>query len=205
MALAGCGTVSSSRSKKPSPVSSTQIAKELPCGKLPPEANCPGPAPAKPVPMSPDGPAHAYKSDYLSTEEIISENGVYEVAATAPGTFALTGTVVDSRPQRPPYDLPIVGATVTFSSLSGPALAAPPGGDVSVATKTGQDGAFAFIDLPAARSGSCYRMTIVAPGVGRYESVDLLFPEVDFQSVELGTGSAAALARACAGALDSGR
>jgi hypothetical protein len=142
---------------------------------------------------------------------MIADNGIYGVAATAPGTFAVTGTVVDARPSRPPYDLPIERATVTFSSVSGPALPAPPGGNVRVTTETGYDGAFAVIDIPATRRGTCYRMTIVAPGVGRYESVDLISADVYDQSLELvgglqieqpllplpATGRASALERAC--------
>jgi hypothetical protein len=189
----------------------TPVAKELPCEKLPAEANCPGTSPARPVPMSPTGPVHSFKSEYLDTQVMISSNGVYGVAATAPGTFALTGTLADGRPDRPPYDPPIENGTVMFSSVSGPALPAPPGGDVRVATNTGYDGAFAVIDLPAVSGGTCYRMTIIAPGLGRYESVDLISPGVYDQSVELDggtqfeqpllplhdTGKEAAMARAC--------
>jgi hypothetical protein len=161
--------------------------------------------------MSPNGSVRSFKSEYLSTEVMISENGVYGVAATAPGTFAVTGTVADGRPTRPPYDPPIENGTVTFASVSGPALPAPPGGDVRVTTNTGDDGAFAVIDVPAASRGTCYRMTIVAPGLGRYESVDLVSPGVYDQSIELDggsqiehpllplhiTGKEAAFARAC--------
>ena len=57
-------------------------------------------------------------------------------------------------------------------------------------TKTGYGGAFAFIDVPAAHGGSCYRMVIVAPGVGRYESVDAIEPDVyDDGAIELNGGS----------------
>jgi hypothetical protein len=162
--------------------------------------------------MSPDGPVRSFKREYLGSDVMIADNGVYGVAATAPGTFALTGIVADGRPNRPPYDPPIENGTVTFSSVSGSVLPAPAGGDVRVTTNTGYDGAFAVIDLPAAPGGTCYRMTIVAPGVGRYESVDLISPGVYDQSVELdgGTqveqpllplltrGKEAALAKACA-------
>jgi hypothetical protein len=162
--------------------------------------------------MSPDGPVRSFKREYLGSDVMIADNGVYGVAATAPGTFAVTGTVADGRPDRPPYDPPIENGTVTFSSVSGSALPAPPGGDVRVTTSTGYDGAFAVIDLPAAARGTCYRITIFAPGVGRYESVDLISPGVYDQSIELDggsqiehpllplrtTGKEAALASACA-------
>ena len=210
IAAAGCGAAS--RNEAAGTQSATPVAQELPCGKLPLEADCPGPAPARPVPMSPDGPVRSFKREYLSSEVMIADNGVYGVAATAPGTFALTGTVVDARPERPPYDLPIEGATVTYSSVRGPGLPAPPGGDVRVVTETGYDGAFAVIDVPATRMGTCYRMTVVAPGVGRYESVDVISPGVYDQSIELDgglqvenpllplhtAGKASALERACA-------
>ena len=160
--------------------------------------------------MSPEGPVRSFKSEFLSSDVMIADNGVYGVAATAPGTFALTGTVADGRPDRPPYDPPIENGTVTFSSVSGPAIPAPPGGDIRVTTNTGYDGAFAVINLPVGSSGTCYRMTIVAPGVGRYESVDVIDSGVYDQSIELdgglqienplpATGNASALERACAG------
>jgi hypothetical protein len=155
--------------------------------------------------MSPDGPVRSFKREYLDSQVLITTNGVFGVAATAPRTFALTGTVADSR------FLPVEGATVTFSSVSGPNLPAPPGGDVRVTTKTGYDGAFAVINLPAS-SGTCYRMMIDAPELGRYESVDVIDPGVYAQSIELegglqiedpllplaSAGRAADLDRACA-------
>ena len=130
----------------------------------------------------------SFKSEYLGTEVMISENGVYGVAATARGPFALTATVADGRPNRPPYDPPVENATVTFTSVSAPGLPAPPGGDLRVTTKTGYDGAFAVINIPTRPGGTCYRMAIVAPGVGRYESVDVLDPGVYNQSIELDGG-----------------
>ena len=53
-------------------------------------------------------------------------------------------------------------------------------------TKTGYGGGFAFIDIPAARGGSCYRMVVVAAGIGRYESVDIVERDVyDDRGIEL--------------------
>jgi hypothetical protein len=188
MAAVGCGAASQSGNEQSAPPPAVPVAKELPCEQLPAEANCPGYAPARPVPMSPNGPVRSFESEYLDTQVMMSSNGVYGVAATAPGTFALTGTVADGRPNRPPYDPPIENGTVTFSSVSGPGLPAPPGGAVRVTTKTGYDGAFAVINLPTRRGGTCYRMTIVAPGVGRYESVDVSEAGVYDQSIELDGG-----------------
>jgi hypothetical protein len=138
--------------------------------------------------MSPDGPVRVFKSEYVSSEAVISENGVYEVAATAPRTFAVTGTVADGRSSAPPYDLPIEGAIVTFSSVEGPGLRAPSAGNVRVTTKTGYDGAFAVINVPVGPSGTCYRMTVVAPDVGRYESFEVISAGVYEQSIELEGG-----------------
>jgi hypothetical protein len=135
--------------------------------------------------MSPNGPVTKFKSEYVSSEEVISENGVYEVAATKRGTFAVSGTVADGRSSRPPYDLPIEGAIVSFSSVEGSGLRPPPGGNVRVTTKTGYDGAFAVIHVPAGPSGTCYRMTVVAEDVGRYESFDVISAGVYDQSIEL--------------------
>lgn len=163
--------------------------------------------------MSPDGPVRSFTSEYLSTEVMISANGVYGVAATAPQTFAVTGTVTDGRPTQPPYNPPLDGAAVTFSSVTGPALPGPPGGKVHVTTRAGYDGAFAVINVPASKTGTCYRMTIVAPKVGRYEAVNLISAGVYEQSIELAGGlqieepllpltapgyDASALERACA-------
>jgi hypothetical protein len=185
IAAAGCGATS--RNEAAGTQSATSVAQELPCGKLPAEASCPGPPPAKPVPMSPDGPVRVFKTEYWGPGETNTENGVYDVAATAPGTFAETGTVEDARPG---HEAPIEDATVTISSVSGPGLASPPGGEVRVTTKTGYGGGFAFIDIPAAHGGSCYRMVIVAAGIGRYESVDVIEPDVyDDGGIELFGGT----------------
>jgi hypothetical protein len=55
-----------------------------------------------------------------------------------------------------------------------------------VTTTTGYGGAFAFIDVPVASGGSCYRMGVVAPGAGRYESMDVIGPGVyDHSGLEL--------------------
>ena len=156
---------------------------ELSCEQLPPEADCPGPAPPKPVPMSPHGPVDAFKSEYWDSGSTDSENGVYEVAETARGTFAETGIVHDVRPD---HDDPIEGATVTYETVAGPGLSPPSGGPVQVTTKTGYAGAYAFIDMPVARGGTCYRLVIVAPSAGRYESIDLVEAGVyDHSGLEL--------------------
>jgi len=133
--------------------------------------------------MSPRGPVPVFKSEYWTTEETDSDNGVYEVAETARGTFAETGIVHDVRTG---HDDPIEGATVTYETVAGPGLSAPLGGPVQVTTKTCYAGAYAFIDMPIARGGTCYRLVIVAPSAGRYESIDLVDPGVyDHSGLEL--------------------
>jgi hypothetical protein len=137
--------------------------------------------------MSPDGPVRVFKSEYWDPGATNTKNGIYEVAATEPGTFAETGAVYDARSRR---DGPIEGASVTLSSVSGPGLVPPLGGDVRVTTKTGYAGGFAFIDMPAALGGTCYRMVIVAGNVGRYESVGVIETGVyDDGGLELNGGS----------------
>ncbi len=161
-------------------------AKELSCEQLPPEADCPA-APPKPVPMSPGGPVRVFKSEYSDSGSTDSEDGLFEVAATAPGTFAETGIVYDTRAG---HDAPLVGASVTYSSIEGPGLSAPPGGAARVTTRTGYGGAYAFIDMPVARGGTCYRLVVMAPGIGRYESIDVIDPGVyDNSGLELDGGS----------------
>jgi hypothetical protein len=165
-----------------SPTESTTTG-ELSCEQLPAEANCPGPAPPKPVPMSPHGPVPVFKSEYWAPEETDSDNGVYEVARTARGTFAETGIVHDVRPG---HDEPIEGASVTYESVDGPHLTAPPGGHVRVTTHTGYGGAYAFIDMPVAKTGTCYRLVITAPALGTYEAVDVSQPGMyDHSGLEL--------------------
>jgi hypothetical protein len=128
-----------------------------------------------------------FKSEYWNSGETDSEDGVYEVAATAPGTFAETGIIHDVSPG---HDEPAEGATVTYESVEGAGLFAPPGGSVRVTTKTGGGGAFAFIDMPVARGGSCYRLVISAVGVGRYEAVDVIEPGIyDHSGLELDGGT----------------
>ena len=132
--------------------------------------------------MSPNGPVHAFKSEYWDSGSSDSKNGIFEVAATAPGTFAETGIVYDTRRG---HHEPIEGAAVTYLSVRGPGLATPPGGPVRVTTTTGYGGAFAFVDVPVASGGSCYRMVILAPA-GRYEAIDVIDPGVyDHSSLEL--------------------
>ena len=137
--------------------------------------------------MSPGGPVGAYKSEYWDPGSTDSENGLYEVAATAPETFAETGLVHDTRPGN---DAPVEGARVTYASIEGRGLSTPPGGPVRVTTRTGYGGAYAFIDMPVASGGTCCRLVIEAPGVGRYESIDVIDPGVyDHSGLELDGGS----------------
>ena len=75
---------------------------------------------------------------------------------------------------------------MTYSSVEGPGSRRLRGGPARVTTKTGYGGAYAFIDMPVARGGTCYRLVIMAPGVGRYESIDVIDPGVyDHTGLEL--------------------
>ena len=136
--------------------------------------------------MSPRGPVREFKSEYWDSGVTNSENGVYEVAATAPGTFAETGIVHDVRPG---HDDPIEGASVTYETVVGPGLSAPPGGPVRVTTRTGYAGAYAFVDMPAAAEGTCYRLVVTKPRLGEYIALDVIEPGVyDHSGLELDGG-----------------
>ena len=79
---------------------------------------------------------------------------------------------------------------MTYASVEGPGCRRLRGGPALVTTWTGYGGAYAFIDMPVARGGTCYRLVITAPGVGRYESIDVVDPGVyDHSGLELGGGS----------------
>ena len=185
LAFAGCGTERRAAEVRSSPTHLTTTG-ELSCDQLPPEANCPGPAPPKPIPMSPRGPVREFKSEYWDSGVTNSENGVYEVAATAHGTFAVTGIVHDVRPG---HDDPVEAASVTYETVVGPGLAAPPGGPVRVTAKTGYAGAYAFINMPVAAGGTCYRLVVSKPGLGEYEALDVIEPGVyDHSGLELDGG-----------------
>jgi len=133
--------------------------------------------------MSPHGPVQDFKSEYWDSGETDSENGLYEVAVTSPGTFAETGIVHDARPG---HNTPIEGASVTYESVDGPGLSTPPGGPVHVTTKTGYAGAYAFIDMPVSAGGTCYRLVVTKPGLGAYKALDVNAPGVyDHSGLEL--------------------
>ena len=98
------------------------------------------PPPAAPTPVS--GITGAPKAGGFETEiwgeEATNLPGrLSVVASTARGTYALTGGVID-------WDTAeaIVGALIVFEAADG---------DLAVSTRTDDDGAFAFIDVPVTR------------------------------------------------------
>jgi hypothetical protein len=170
MLAAGCAE------RPPQPHASDSL---LPCGALPSEATCPGPAPARPVAMSPDGPVERYPSDYAPSDVILSENGAYVVSRTSPGTTGFTTVVPDDRTD----DFGLVdNADVVLESVVAPELPPPPGGHVRLSTTTDEDGSFALIDVPARPEGTCYRLTVTAAGFGTYRYTDVYLADETYVS-----------------------
>jgi hypothetical protein len=88
------------------------------------------------------------------------------VSKTAKGTFAITGIVKGTRRR------PVSGARVALEALG------PAGPNVRADTVTYVDGAFAFVDMPAQGTASCYRTSIQAKGFGSYGSYVLVSDDV---------------------------
>lgn len=111
-------------------------------------------SPTSPVPMSPSGPAESgtYTTELWSADETATTDGVNVISSEASGTFALTGTVVDSSSN----------AGVTSATVTAACSACSPS---SVSTTTDSQGTYAFIDLPP----GIYSLTVAASGYGSYE------------------------------------
>src|SRR5439155_19080822 len=112
---------------------------------------------AAPVPMSPSGPAApgSYSTEVKSSEEVGLDDGLKMVSSTAPGTFALSGAVIDGSTGQP-----VTGAIVTVTVIS----QLPPDSDPITFT-TGSAGAFAFINVPP-RDGT-HSITFHVTEIGR--------------------------------------
>jgi hypothetical protein len=124
-----------------------------------------GSEPAHPIAIGPDGPVVGLRRELDGSALYISDSGVCSVAETAPGTWALTGIVVDEQD-----DEPVTGATVSLEALEPPEL------NVVLATRSDEDGAFAFVNVPV-KDRTCYRTRVTAPGFLPYTAVDTVSPE----------------------------
>jgi hypothetical protein len=178
LALGGCGAAGPDDDGD-APISTAAVrtepasepSGELPCGDpaLPADANCPGPAPARPVAVSPSGSVADYEAEYWASDETDTENGLWVVSDTAPGTFALTGIVQDAEARQP-----VRNATVRLARSDGRAPA--------LTTLTGTDGAFAFVDVPAALPETCFDLFVRSPGLGTFSHPnDPVAPDETYQ------------------------
>ena len=79
---------------------------------------------------------------------------------------------------------------MTYESVEGPGLSTPPGGPVHVTTKTGYAGAYAFIDMPVAAGGTCYRLVVTEPGLGAYQALDVNAPDSTTTAASSSTANA---------------
>jgi Carboxypeptidase regulatory-like domain len=134
------------------------------------------PQPAKPKPVSLDGVVDEYETEFWDAAETDSVGGLCVVSKTAAGTFAISG-IVNGGQRRP-----VSGAKVALESLG------PAGPNVRADTVTDVDGAFAFVDMPAQGTASCYRTSVEALGFGRYLLIsdDLAPGQTYEQTIELG-------------------
>jgi hypothetical protein len=184
LALAACGSTEE-RARQAS--ATAQEVCTPPEGE---EEGIDGTPPAHPIAIGPDGPVVGVPRYLDGSALYISDSGVCSIAATAPGTWALTSLVVDER------DAPVPGAIVVLEALE------PPGLDVSLATNADEDGAFAFVNVPVRGAGTCYRTRVVAPGFIPYVNVEVVTPETYAGNVILSRkgyfdGEGAADRRAC--------
>jgi hypothetical protein len=123
-----------------------------------------------PRPISPEGPAGSWVAEYWSAEETMAEGGLCVVSESKPGTFALTGVVIQG-------DRPVRGAHVTFTPVHASE-------EATLETQTDQNGGFAFVDVPVRGARTCYRETITA-GVVLWTQEDWASPGAYAQSVDL--------------------
>ena len=130
--------------------------------------------PAEPQPMTPAGPLHAWRSEFWDSSLTMLDNGLCVIDEGAPGSFALTGAVIDGRNGNP-----VRGALVTLSTTGRRRSR------VVAETVTDEQGAFAFAHMPIHRDGTCYRESITAAGLGPFTYTDEYWAESYQQAVEL--------------------
>lgn len=148
--------------------------------KVPPDApviDMPMPEPARPVPVSGGGgnediaenealsaqQASTYSTTVLDEESTLAENGIAVYTSTAPGSFAITGAILNAGTA---IGDPVANATVTIQ---------PSAGGSSLQATTDVDGAFAFVDVPVVGESQLFDFTISAAGFGPYSVVNETF------------------------------
>ena len=133
--------------------------------------------PGAPVPVSPTGPAPArsYATELLDEDETMSPDGQYAVASTAPGTYALTGVLVDDTGP------PIAGATVYLrvTSCAPTFCACPPKAGLEISTTSDASGGFAFIDVPV--NAPSY-FSVAAAGYESFEIYERFSPDETYHA-----------------------
>jgi hypothetical protein len=119
--------------------------------------------------------AAAEERELWDADESLAENGILVVASTGPGTFALTGAVIDAS-----TGAPVPGASVTIQRSAG--------GQSTQAT-TDADGAFAFVDVAVPGGSADFDLTVSALGYGLFRVINdpYLADETYVGSVELET------------------
>jgi Carboxypeptidase regulatory-like domain len=116
-----------------------------------------GSHPATPRPVSgaqvDRTPVRPLRTTLLTREESLAPDGLVAPASTPPGTFALTGVVVDD------HRAPVENADVSL---------VPSGGGQELRARTDEDGAFSFVDIPIERRRQRYDFAVTAGGFGAY-------------------------------------
>lgn len=94
----------------------------------------------------------------------MSETGLTVVSSTNPGTFALTGVVIDDAGNAVPAAVVTLRSDVTGMPVEG---------------LTDALGAFAFINVPASTVGERFDLEVLAPGHGAYNVLNDLYDPND--------------------------
>lgn len=131
------------------------------------------PPPASPIPisgMTGRPKTSGFKTELWGEDETLVESGMRVIVSTAPGTFALTGGVIDGDTAEA-----VVGALVVVELSRG----------VTVRTRTDEDGAFAFIDVPVAHRGERGVFTVRAAGYELHRVADEYWPDTYAITAEL--------------------
>lgn len=123
---------------------------------------------AAPVPMSPSGlvAPGTYSTELKTSEEVALDDGLKMTSSTAPGTFAISGVVINGETAQP-----VAGAQVTLTLV--PGIQGPMGGDKPITFLTGTDGAFAFINVPPKSPSNRVDFRVTASGFGDYTITNL--------------------------------